>query len=468
MSGARLVSNGNDEPELNDSDFVGAEIESPKQNPMQRVFGDFGLYRQAEQEQKTVGYLEGLKGVFAFEAFLWLFLRCIVPGATFEGLTENGSAPRYESVLREVFSPLFWDGHLQASAFVILATRIVCIRFLTNKDSMSMAGTLFRRGLRLFVPVIVAMALVKITQSAGAFTFIPMLREATGNNVPEEPYALPGALGWWNATFNLFWFIDGVQAGVKAFPGGMMWIVSVVYQQSYTVYMIALVLPYMTKNWRLWGPIAFAFVSWWLTSWAWYGTTGLVFAELAINHDLQARAKKGFSLPKTTRRLPYWVLPGLSLAVGIILKYVYEDAEPTKINNELIFHSPIYGGGLNRDYDINQPQQRASSWFLMVGILLIVEASPVAQKIMGNPLFRYLGRLSFGWFLTMSILMYGAGIQLFLRFLTIDHFARPIAQLIVFLVMLPVTLLCADLFTRLVDNPSKWLANALFDWFRKP
>ncbi|BFZ57695.1 hypothetical protein PYCC9005_004748 [Savitreella phatthalungensis] len=467
---ARLVDGqDNNNQELDDSDFVGAEIgDTKEQGKLGRIFGGWDVYRQPEQAQACVGYLEGLKGVFAFEAFLWVFLRVIVPGATFEGLQKNGTSPRYESVLREILSPIFWDGSLQAGAFVILATRICCIRFLTNKDSISMAGTLFRRGIRLFVPVIVTLALVVITEKAGAYKAIARLRDELGNKVIEEPYPLDSALQWFNASFNIFWWIDGLQAGVKAFPTEQLWIVSVVYQQSYTVYMLAIMIPYTTKYWRFWGLILFSALSWWLTSWAWYGVTGLILAELATSHNLNARLSNGFSLPKTSRKLPFLVLPLLSLAIGIVLKYVYEVAEPNKINNELVFHTPIYGGGLNRDFSVNQPQQRASTWFMLVGIFLIVEAMPGVQRFFANPVFRYLGRISFGLFLTQGILMYSAGVRLYVAFVADGHMARPLAQLVVFAIMTPVCFLAGDIYARLVDNPSKWFANELFDYFRRP
>lgn len=457
------------EENLDETDFVGAEIEghSQKATLLAGVFGSLDNCRQSAHPQKVIGYLEGLKGVIAFEAFLWVFMRTIVPGAVFESLSENASPPRYQSVLREVFSPLFWDGNLQASFFVVISARLVCVRFLTTKTSESMAGTLFRRGLRLWFPTAVALMIATVINYSGGFEAIVHNAEILGNHIPEVPYKIPTALAWWNSVFNLFWYIDGTQAGVRAFPTGMLWVVPIVYQESFTVYMTMLMFPYMTKDSRIWIMCAFIVAAWWVQSWAWYGITGLLFAELVINMNFIEVAKKGVPLPKTQKRLSaYWVA-GAFLAIGVILKYVYEDAFPNHINDELIVHTPIYGGGLNRDYDVNQPHQRVSSWFVIVGALAFIEMNTMVQKIFANPVFRYLGRISFSWFLTQSCIIYTVGLQLNLRLQYVDHWAAPLAQFVTFLACLVLTIACADVYTRLVDNPSKWLADWMFDWIRR-
>lgn len=453
---------------LDASDFVGAEVPPPTTTgKLAGVFGALSTHRIPNQPQKTLGYYEGLKGLIAFEAFLWVFMRTVVPGAVFESLAENPSPPRYQSVLREVFSPLFWDGNLQASFFVIISARLVCVRYLTNKTAESMAGTLFRRGLRLWFPTAVALMIATVINYCGGFEAIVINARELGNNIPEVPYKIPTALAWFNSVFDLFWYISGTQAGVRAFPTGMLWIVPVVYQESFTVYMIMLMLPFMTKGSRFWGLCAFIAVSWWVQSWAWSSTTGLLFAEVFMNLNGLEETKKGMGLPRTQKRLSYYWVASFFLFVGVTLKYVYEDAFPNHINDELIVHTPVYGGGLNRDYDVNQPQQRVSSWFVIVGAMLFIEMNTFAQKLLANPVFRYLGRISFSWFLIQSCIIYTVGLQLNLRLQVIDHWSAPLSQFVSFVVCLVTTIASADVFARLVDNPSKWLADAAFDWIRR-
>lgn len=155
--------------QLTPADFVGAEIENGplKVSKAVKVCGKLDLTRERSNCQETVGYLEGLKGLIAFEAFLWVFFRTIIPGSLLESITED-STLRYVTVIREIFGPLFWDGNLQASFFVILSARVISIRFLQAKSPISMAGTLFRRGIRLCIPTFVALLIATIVNHHGS------------------------------------------------------------------------------------------------------------------------------------------------------------------------------------------------------------------------------------------------------------------------------------------------------------
>jgi peptidoglycan/LPS O-acetylase OafA/YrhL len=454
--------------QLDDTDYVGADLSGPsKREKMSSIFGTAGNAYKPMQPREVITYLEGLKGLIAFEAFLWVFMRTFVPGASFESIKANPFPPRYQSVLREIFSPLFWDGNLQSSFFVILSARLVCVRFLRNPDATAMAGSLFRRGLRLFFPCAVALAICMALSWSGGFANVEATAVALDNRIPETPYRIPHALAWFNSVFDLFWHISGTQAGVRAFPTGQLWIVSVAYQESFTVYMIMLCLPFMTKRWALSGMFLFTLCAYWVSSWAWYGGTGLMIAHVVHNMNIAETAKSGISLPRIKRKISsYWV-PALFFSIGVILKYVYQVAEPNKINDELILRTPIYGGGLNRDFSVNEPQQRISSWFVVVGVLMFLELNTMLQRVFSNPLFRYLGRISFSMFLLQGCIMYTLGLRLNFTLQVTNAWSAPLAQFVVFAAMLPMTLICADLFTRLVDNPSKWVADYLFDWIRK-
>lgn len=448
------------------------EAPAAYQKPVSRmadIFGSFDLHRQPTQPQRTVGYLEGLKGLMALEAFLWVFMRTIVPGAVFESLKYfDGRAPRFQSVLRELLSPLFWDGSLQAAFFIMISARIVCIRFVREGTPVSMAGSLFRRGIRLWIPVAVALAIATAVSHAGGFDLIPINALITGNKIPEVPYQLPNAWAYLNSVFNIFWSTDKLQAGNKAFPTGQLWIVSVIFQESYTVYMTMLLLPYLTKSWRLWALSVFGVISWWVHSWAWYGITGLMFTDAVVNMDFVESTKQGIRIPKTKKRFSVAWVAGLCFAIGIIQKYVWADAAPSKINDEYIVHTSPYGsGGFNQNYSLNEPIPRVDNFFTVIGVLLFIELSPVLQRIFANPVFRYLGRISFSWFLIQSTFIYSAGLNINSKLVNTINMAEGVSAWITFVACLFVTILGADIFTRLVDNPSKKLADFLFVWIRE-
>ncbi|ORY76055.1 hypothetical protein BCR37DRAFT_383611 [Protomyces lactucae-debilis] len=465
--GRTLMTPGLDE-QLDETDYVGADLTGPSpREKMAAILGTVDNVYKPLQPRETIAYIEGFKGLIAFEAFLWVFMRTIVPGASFESIAANPYPPRYQSVLREIFSPLFWDGNLQASFFIILSARLVCVRFLRNPDATAMAGSLFRRGLRLFFPCAVALAICMGLSYGNGFALVEATAGALENRIPETPYKIPHALAWFNSVFDLFWHITGTQAGVRAFPTGQLWIVSVVYQESFTVYMVMLCLPFMTKRWAFWSMGVFSLLGYWVSSWAWYGGTGLMIAHAVHNMNIADSAKHGISVPRLKQKVSAYVVPAVFLSIGVILKYVYQVAEPNKINDELVFRTPVYGGGLSRDISVNEPTQRISSWFVVVGCLMFLEMNTLLQKIFSNPLFRYLGRISFSWFLLQGCIIYTLGLRINFNLQIQKEWAAPLAQFVVFLITLPLSVVCADVFTRLVDNPSKWLADYLFDWIRK-
>jgi len=150
-------------------------------------------------------------------------------------------------------SVLFWHKSLLYSFFILLSARTICIPFLLNSSKTVVASVVFRRGLRLWFPTAVALAIVKILSSTIGTTYIDDFKAHTGNISFETPYTIPSTLAYFNSVFNLFWTTHkfSEQAGNTAFPSQTLWIVNVIYAQSYTVYMTMVVIPYTRHSWRV-------------------------------------------------------------------------------------------------------------------------------------------------------------------------------------------------------------------------
>lgn len=75
---------------------------------------------------------------------------------------------------------------------------------------------------------------------------------------------------YFNSVFNMFWITHdfATSAGSNAFPSQLLWIVNVIYMQSYTVYMAMHIIPYTRNSWRVKGFIFFTITAWWVQSWA--------------------------------------------------------------------------------------------------------------------------------------------------------------------------------------------------------
>ena len=83
---------------------------------------------------QRVGYLEGLRGLLAFQVMLWSFFRIFAPAIATDTDIDGtrpaafvASSPEWHSTLRKVASPLLWDGSLQGTIFMILSARVVAL-----------------------------------------------------------------------------------------------------------------------------------------------------------------------------------------------------------------------------------------------------------------------------------------------------------------------------------------------------
>jgi hypothetical protein len=186
---------------------------------------------------KGSNYLIGLRGFFVVQSFLFVFLQVFAPSAVAH--TPNAlhaSASTLHKALKFV-SILFWNDGIIYSGFILLSARTICLPFMTSGagSKSSIAGSVFRRGLTLWFPVAVALAVSTIVSHTTGYGHINTFAQKTGNLSIFVPYKVDNALIYFNSVFNLFWvttkFSD--QAGSYAFPGQMMWVINVIYQQRY-------------------------------------------------------------------------------------------------------------------------------------------------------------------------------------------------------------------------------------------
>lgn len=338
-------------------------------------------------------YLLGLRGLLTLEAFIWVFLQTFVPAAV-KG--NNIPGPTYQVILRKVFSVIFWNDNLLYSAFILLSARTICIPFFRDPTKTSIASACFRRGIRLYFPVAITLIIIKLTSSRAGLAEIERFKSYTKNASFETPYYMVNAISCFNSGFMLFWttFAFGTQAGSKAFPSGTLWIVNVIYAQSYTIYMTMVIIPYTRGRWRVEAFIAFIITAWWVQSWAWYSITGLLIGDMVMSMDYKAKSKRGVKIWRSIR-CPTWVPAVLLMVAGLTMMYIWAAWKPEDANDELKVHTGIYyTGGLNYKYDVRQPQARVDNYVFLLGFFLLLESSDILQWILNNRLFCYLGSRS--------------------------------------------------------------------------
>lgn len=179
-------------------------------------------------------FLVGLRGFFVIQSFLHTFLLVFAPGAVVH--SANAVESQTHSTLHKVLkliSIVFWNDGIIYSAFITLSARTICIPFMQDGTKLSIAGSIFRRGIRLWFPVAVALAISVGVLHATGSNYIDEFAQKTKNISIFVPYHIDSALIYFNSVFNLFWVTTkfSEQAGSYAFPGQMMWVINVIYMQ---------------------------------------------------------------------------------------------------------------------------------------------------------------------------------------------------------------------------------------------
>ncbi|KAL6717679.1 hypothetical protein ACLMJK_005594 [Lecanora helva] len=426
-----------------------------------------------EDRNPSQAYLLGIRGALTISSFLYTFLLVFAP-VTVKGApgTDNKIGPLYERIIRQTLSVLFWNQSLIYSGFILLSARTICLPFLANPGKVAVASAVFRRGLRLWFPVAVALAFAKIISSTTAkWAYMADFKGHTANESISVPYTLPTTLAYFNSVFNVFWITRrfSEQAGSTGFPGQNLWSLSAIYSQSYTIYMTMVIIPYTRPVWRVRVYIGFVLTAWWCQSWAWYSITGLAIADAVCNMEFREKCKKGVSLPFGLQwRCPVWLLGGILIVAGGVMQYLWTAWRPEYENKELVAHTGLYySGGLNTTIDENEPQARDDSYLLLLGLGLVIESVAWVRRVLEIRVLRYIGRRSLSFFLAQSIIIYTIGIKLFMH-LSIDRGVATVpTRIICLLVSAITTLLGGEVFYRLIDYPSNVFAKRMFDWIRE-
>ncbi|KAK4540001.1 hypothetical protein LTR36_009899 [Oleoguttula mirabilis] len=407
-------------------------------------------------------YLTGLRGVLAIMSFLWVFMQTFAPAAVAH--SPNDTGPAYQIALRKSLSVLFWNDSLIYSSIIFLSARTICLPFLLDSTKVQLASGVFRRGLRLWFPTAVPLIICYFvfTKTIGTGYLTTFANLTSNVSMSDDIYVLPSSLANFNSIFEIFWTTHtfSYAAGNWAFPTQTLWIVSVLFQQAYTVYATMVVIPYTRKSWRVKGAFVFIITAWWVYSWAWFSITGLLIADLVVNMDLKARCQ--------SRRGMTLTVALCLMAAGFAMQFLWVTAYPNLYDAEIDYHTGLYNtGGVYTWNDATAPQLRADDYLTIVGFYILLESSDIMQKIFRNPVFVFLGKRSFAYFLLQSIIVYTLGIKTALKMMngSLDDYAH--ATGVVFITTLLVTIAAGEVFYWLIEKPSQKFAHILFAWIRE-
>ena len=342
-------------------------------------------------------YLLGFRGLLVIESFLWTFLITFAPN-TVKDATISVDGPLWQIVFRKTFSVLFWNGTLIYSFFIILSARSLAIPFFKEPGRVAIASALVRRGIRLAIPVAVSLAIITIAFASLGTEYIDDFKTFTNNIAIATPYFLQNTLVYLNSVYQLFWVTSAffTQSGNFAFPSQMLWTINLIYQQSFTIFILMVIVPYTRAAWRVKMAFPFVLTAWWVQSWAWFTVTGLVFADMVMHMDFKAKARRGIPLPFFQKfRLPAWVPALVIMLAGLLMQYLWTAWKPGMVLDELMYHATIYSNTeLNVNVDPREPQARNDNYLFILGFWIIFEMFDVIQNFFRNPVLVYLGKRS--------------------------------------------------------------------------
>ncbi|KAI7369275.1 hypothetical protein KC354_g2062 [Hortaea werneckii] len=407
-------------------------------------------------------HILGLRGILSILSVLWIFLHTFVPSVVSQG-TEG---PTYQKVIRYVFSPVFFNLSLIRTFFFVLSARSICVRFLKRPQSSTYAGSIIRRLIRLPLVLTIACAIVFGVFGGIGVSYIRQFEKVLPNASITAPESPNNALTGLNAIFDQFWIVRSYyyQAANDFWPSGTVWMISLIFQQSWTIYFLMVILPFTRATWHWQFLTLFALGSFWMNTWGWYDASALLLADYLINPVLRARLDSGLEINEDWR-IPY-AAPGAAMMVaGFAMKYTWT-VLPQYIDKELALHPflDLAENTSRAQFAAADPYPRLDNFLVIFGVLLIVETTPKACTCLSARWLVQLGRRSLSIFVAQSAVFWTIGIKLFLNLYLDQRTSKATANFAVFVVATLSTILFAELFYRLVDLPTQMIASKRYLW----
>lgn len=430
------------------------------------------------KRKQRIRYLEGLRGLIAFQTLLYVFFRLFAPAIVTDRDTDGTFpaeftklCPAWMNILRKVLSPIMWNGSFQANMYIILMGRVGMQTFIERRDGLTLAGPGFRRPIRIILPLAIALALTSVVAVLNGFKYADAMADKLHNAAAHPPKVWESTVVYVNTVVSFVFAPYAYTTSVASTympPGGLMWFTSVVFQQTYVMTVYAWVLPFTIFRWKNYGLVTFILLSAWMGRWSWYTLTGLAISEYSVVYR-QILPKEGIPLnSEKTKFLNPKLIPQIFILLGVVLKYIFISVVPSMYYNDYIGHIDLNTGTLNREWDYNnRAYPRWDDWLLATGLLVLVELSPALQKFFSNRVLTYFGRLGFSIAMVSGTVMLSVGSLLYNHLTENMGWTSP-AQItaVLFFTMVPLSILACDVWSRVVDDACLAFARGFFHFMR--
>lgn len=427
-------------------------------------------------------HLYGLRGILAICGITTIFVQTFIPALA----SSKAHGPEYQKILRIIFSSVIWSEDLITSFFFALSCHSIALTFLSSPTPSAFSGSVIRRVIRMVIAIALSCGIVFGIFGGIGTEYINQFKAILPNDQITTPEVPENALVALNAIFDIFWVVRDfyTQAANTFWPTQTIWNLSLIFYQSWTVYFLMILLPYTRPSWHAEGLALFALGTFWMCTWGWYSTSALLLADYVKNPTLRLKLDEGLSIHKHLEwKLPFKFIGGIMMMAGFAMKFTWA-VLPQYYNKELILHPYV---DLAQNHSVATfvaagPYPRVDNFLVVFGILLMSETSVLFKHCLSWKPLVVLGRRSMGTFIlpaitlvlanivlpgifvAQSIVFWSAAIKLYMHLHVQRDVSPPLAKLAVFVLGTIATGVGAEVFHRLVDFPSQWVARETFSW----
>lgn len=419
---------------------------------------------------RKTAWLDGLRGFAALLVYLLHHQVWVHPGMILENA--YGYNNQYYIACLPVIRTFFSGGHFAVSIFFVisgyvLSTKPLALIHSSDHDRLSdnLASALFRRWLRLYIPVICT---TLITAS------IPHIFGTKANFEPQQTWR--DEIWKWYVEFKNFTFLFR-NGGEPWFTYSFhVWSIPYEFRGSICVYTTLLAFSRCSINGRLWCEVGLIFYFLYIADGAHFSmfTAGMLLCDLDHLAELQRLPRWIESLKRFQRPIFYALF-----ILGVLLG----GCPSHNLDIQFLKDSP---GWSYLVFLVPQAVFDYKWFFLFWGATIFVASVPRIpwlKSFFETRFCQYLGRISFGFYLVHGTVLWTLGERLYAAIGLskewqviempgwIDRVPLPrigplgmeLNFLLPHLILLPVTLWFAEVATTIFDEPSINLSRKLYD-----
>lgn len=343
-------------------------------------------------------HLYGLRGVLAICGLFTVFVQTFIPTLVWN----DGRNKGYQNIIRIIFSPVIWDERLISSFFFSLSCHSIALRFLSSPTPSAFSGSIVRRVVRIGFVVTLSSGIVYGVFGGIGIGYIEQLKKSLPNQHIKAPEGPENGVIAMNAIFNFFWVVRNysTQAANSFWPTQTLWNLSLIFNQSWTVYFLMIILPYTRPGWHTGALSLFALGSFWTCSWGWYSAAALLLADYSTCPSLRLRLDEGLTIYKRLEwRLSYSLASSMMIAIGFAMKFTWA-ALPQHYDEELQLRPFLQLSEKISiaDFAAADPYPRLDNFFVIFGILLLSETSVLTKRFLSCKPLIFLGKRSLSMF----------------------------------------------------------------------